>query len=138
MPLNFLQLGFSKPKTAGEAVERTVTALENLEEARREKQVEKALEQVSKNLQFIKHFLFGEEGYPEPTKESVIACAHQAIAKNLPSLLIKHLKELDFESRKDAAQVFGAIVRIKDADDKCPGAEYVMQHLEIIDTLFAG
>jgi hypothetical protein len=46
---------------------------------------------------------------------------------------------LDFETRKDAAQVFGALVRIKeDAAERSPGAIYVEQHPDILRRLFDG
>jgi calcium binding protein 39 len=46
--------------------------------------------------------------------------------------------DLDFEARKDAAQVFGATVRIKDAEEKAPGAAYVLQRPYILNMLFQG
>jgi len=50
----------------------------------------------------------------------------------------QHLVDLDFEARKDAAQVFGATVRIKDAEEKAPGAAYVLQRPYILNMLFQG
>lgn len=100
-------------------------------------QIERALEKVALNLGCIKQFLFGDDSR-EPTKESVISLAYEACKTELLSLLVKHLQELEFEARKDAAQVFGAIVRIRDPEERSPGATYVEQHYEIIDQLFQG
>jgi len=52
--------------------------------------------------------------------------------------VLQHLVDLDFEVRKDAAQVFGTSVRIKDADGKAPGAAYVLQRPYIMNSLFLG
>lgn len=100
-------------------------------------QIERALEKVALNLGCIKQFLFGDDSR-EPTKESVISLAYEACKTELLSLLVKHLQELEFEARKDAAQVFGAIVRIRDPEERSPGAAYVEQHYEIIEQLFQG
>ena len=35
-------------------------------------------------------------------------------------------------------KVFGAVVRIRDYDDHCPGAKYVEEHPQILETLFEG
>jgi hypothetical protein len=35
-------------------------------------------------------------------------------------------------------QVFGAVVRIRDYEDRCPGAKYVEDHPQILETLFDG
>jgi len=35
-------------------------------------------------------------------------------------------------------QVFGAVVRIRDHEDACPGAAYVEQRPHILDALFEG
>ncbi|MEW5303377.1 MAG: hypothetical protein WDW38_001704 [Sanguina aurantia] len=126
-----------KPKSAAEVVSKTVAALQNVELAKRERKIERALEKVALNLGCIKQFLFGDDSR-EPTKESVMSLAQEACKTELLSLLVKHLQELEFEARKDAAQVFGAIVRIRDPENRSPGAAYVEQHYEIIEQLFQG
>ena len=52
--------------------------------------------------------------------------------------MIDCLPMLEFESRKDVAQIFGTIMRIVDDDGSMPGLDYLDKHLEILDTLFAG
>ena len=68
----------------------------------------------------------------------MIALAHEVVRTDFLLLLVTHLPSLDFEARKDAAQVFGAVVRIRDASDQCPGAGYVREHPQILDMLFDG
>ena len=51
--------------------------------------------------------------------------------------VVQKLALLDFESRKGAAQVCGAIVRME-AQGEYPGVRYIHEHPDIIPTLFAG
>eukprot|EP00879_Flechtneria_rotunda_P011050 GHRR01011546.1.p1 GENE.GHRR01011546.1~~GHRR01011546.1.p1 ORF type:complete len:242 (+),score=4.26 GHRR01011546.1:71-796(+) len=126
-----------RPKTPAEVLGKAVTALNALEALGREKG-EKEQAQVHKYLGYLKFWLFGDEQGHEPTRESVIALAQEVVKTDFQLLLVKCIPLLDFETRKDASQVFGAIVRIKDHDDKCPGAQYVQEHQEILDVLFTG
>lgn len=137
MPFGLSSLVKDKPKTATEVVTKATAALEAVEGAKKEKALEKALEDVARYLSFMKLWLFGDDGH-EPTKENVIALAIEACKTDLLQLLVKHLNVLEFETRKDAAQVFGATVRIRDENDKCPGANYVNEHAQILEQLFAG
>lgn len=98
---------------------------------------DKALESISKYLGYMKLFLFGDEE-KEPKKEDAIALAEETVKTQLLSQIVIFLEFLDFEVRKDAAQVFGAVVRIKDRQDRCPGALYVQQNHHILDQLFDG
>lgn len=126
-----------KPKSASDTVHKLVAAFNILEVGEREKIVEKSLESISKYLQWYKAYLFGSEEH-EVTKDSVLQLAEEACQTDLLYLMVKHLALLDFESRKDAAQVFGATVRLKDADEKSPGAQYVLTHTYIVEKLFSG
>ena len=127
-----------RPKTAPEIVSKAVAGLQALETANRDRALDRALEQVSKYLGYMKFWLFGDEGH-EPTKDNVIALAHEVVRTDFLLLLVTHLPSLDFEARKDAAQVFGAVVRIRDAaGQECPGAGYVREHAQILDMLFDG
>jgi hypothetical protein len=54
----------------------------------------------------MKHWLYGDEGH-EPTKGQVVALAEEVVKGDLLELLPAKLGLLDFETRKDAAQVGG-------------------------------
>lgn len=133
MPFDIKSLIKEKPKTAPELVSKTVNALTNLRTPKRDKM----LESTAKYLGYMKFWLFGDEEH-EPTKENVIALAVEVVRTELLTLLVVHLVELDFEARKDAAQVFGAVVRIRDEHHSCIGAKYVQDHMEVMDMLFQG
>lgn len=72
----------------------------------------------------------------EVTKQSVVEVAKELANTDMLYLLVKHLNLLDFESRKDAALIFSACIRIKDAEDRSPGAQYVQEHPYITKRLF--
>ncbi len=129
----------NQPKTPAEVVTKLVTALEALSAYKGdEKALDKAHESVAKYLLATKLLLFGDDEH-EATKENAIALAHEAGRTSLLSLIVKQMVVLEFESRKDAAQVFGALVRIKgNNDERGPGIIYVQKHPEIPTLLFNG
>lgn len=88
-------------------------------------------------LNYMKYWLFGDEGH-EPTKDAVITLAAEIVKTDFLLMVVQQLTVLGFEARKDAAQVFGAVVRIKDQNDACPGARHVEGHLDILQMLFQG
>eukprot|EP00951_Prasinocladus_malaysianus_P026219 scaffold232092_cov51-Prasinocladus_malaysianus.AAC.1 len=48
------------------------------------------------------------------------------------------LPHLEFESRKDAAAVFGAVLRTSEGDGPSKGVEYVQKHQQILCTVVRG
>ncbi|KXZ56674.1 hypothetical protein GPECTOR_1g607 [Gonium pectorale] len=127
-----------KPRTPAEVVSKLTGAIEALSAARRdEKASEKANESLAKYLGCAKLLLFGDDEH-EATKENAVALAQEASRTDLLSLIVKNLDVMEFESRKDAAQIFGALVRIKENDERGPGATYVLAHPEIPTLLFNG
>lgn len=129
----------NQPKTPAEVVTKLVTALEALSANKGdEKALDRAHESVAKYLLAAKLLLFGDDEH-EATKENAIALAHEAGRTPLLSLIVNRMVDLEFESRKDAAQVFGALVRIKgNNDERGPGIIYVQKHPEIPTLLFNG
>ena len=56
---------------------------------------------------------------------------------DFPTSAVAALPVLEFEARKDAAQLLGAIVRLDNAGDR-PGERYVNEHPQLLDLLFDG
>ena len=146
MPLNVFdirKLGKSeKPKhTQADVIEKCVHALASLDSVNPDRTPEKAKSQVAKCLKDMKYWLFhtptSDTDYA-PKREDVIALADEVLNTDLLLLLAQMLGLLEFEVRKDAAQVFGAVVRIKDQKEVCPGAVYVQQHPKILEYLCEG
>jgi hypothetical protein len=126
-----------RPKTVAEVVSKLVVVLGVVDTTTKEKEREKALESLPKYFTFLKSFIFGDEER-EVTKEGVLQAAHAACSTDLLALMIKHLNLMDFESRKDCAAIFSSLVRIRDAEDKSPGAHYILNHPSLLDKLFQG
>lgn len=55
----------------------------------------------------------------------------------MPKLAVSALNSLEFEARKDAAQLLGAIIRL-DSGGNMPGVTYVLRHPELLQMLFDG
>lgn len=140
----FSKLVKERPKSPAEVLAKAVAALQALS-ARDSNPLStgaKEQAQVHKYLGYLKFFLFGDEqgGGHDPTKESVMNLVNEVVKTDFQLLLVENLVHLEFEARKDAAQVFGAIVRIRDdaMDPACPGALYVLRHQSILRILFEG
>ncbi len=128
-----------RPKNSQETITKLIAALQQLDNASGAgdaKGVEKASELVARYAGFLKLYLFGDEER-EVTKEAALDLTRELMNTDLLYLLVKHLAQLDFEARKDASQILGATLRLRD-DHSSPGAAYVFQHPYIISKLFQG
>ncbi len=124
------------PKSCKETVTKLVAALHQLDVGDKVQSV-KAAEQAGRYLAFLKVYLGLSNGEHGVTRESVLELAKELMNTDLLYLLVKHLSALDFEARKDAAQIFGATIRIRDGE-RSPGAQYVFEHPYIMSKLFSG
>uniref|UniRef100_A0A7S3VHR4 Mo25-like protein n=1 Tax=Dunaliella tertiolecta TaxID=3047 RepID=A0A7S3VHR4_DUNTE len=138
-PFSHLLGGAKHQKPYPETIAKLVASLEALDTPQAEGRDArlKYLENISRYLASMKIHLFGGAEV-EVSKAKVLEIARELLKTDLLYLLVKHLVDLDFEARKDAAQVFGAAVRIKDAEDKAPGSAYVLQRPYIMNMLFLG
>ncbi|GMH38425.1 hypothetical protein BSKO_06309 [Bryopsis sp. KO-2023] len=135
MPMH-LRFGKAKLKTPTELVAKIISAISHLSEPK-ERTKEKALEDVGRYLEQMKVHLFGDEEH-SLQKDTVLNVATAAANGGLFLSICMHLGALEFESRKDAAQVFGALLRIKDENDSAPMANYIKEHPAILEMLFNG
>lgn len=137
-----LRFGRPKLKSPPELVAKTHTALGVLTSVQKDRTVDKAVEDVARYLEQMKLYVFGTEDAP-PTKDKVLLLAREAARQGLLLGLCRNLGELEFESRKDAAQVVGALLRVKDDDEmeedkKYPTVHYVKSYPIILECLFNG
>lgn len=122
-------------KSPAELVKALKEAVNSLE--RGDKKAEKAQEDVSKNLVLIKNMLYGTSD-AEPQTEYVVAQLSQELYNsNLLLLLIQNLNRIDFEGKKDVAQVFNNVLR-RQIGTRSPTVEYICTKPEILFTLMAG
>lgn len=90
---------------------------------------EKSVNEISKAFSNVKWLLFGDEKH-EPVQDDAMQVARLSCKHGLVPLLIETLRVLPFENRKEAAMVFGSVVRMHMMDDTCPGAAEVLRRAE--------
>lgn len=122
-------------KSPAEVVKSLREAVNALE--RGDKKAEKAQEDVSKNLVLIKNMLYGTSD-AEPQADIIVAqLAQELYNSNLLLLLIQNLNRIDFEGKKDVAQIFNNILR-RQIGTRLPTVEYTCTKPEILFTLMRG
>lgn len=76
-----------------------------------DRKVEKAMEDVSKNLVSMKNLLYGSGDNEQQTDIAVAQLAQELYNSNLLLMLINNLSKIEFEAKKDVAQIFNNILR---------------------------
>lgn len=120
------------PAEVVKALKDAVNALE-----KGDKKAEKAQEDVSKNLVLIKNMLYGTSEAEPQTDIIVAQLAQELYNSNLLLMLIQNLNRIDFEGKKDVAQVFNNILR-RQIGTRSPTVEYICTRPEILYTLMSG
>lgn len=127
----------SSKKNPAEVVKVTTDALAVWEkEPVSSKKAEKALEDISKQLSIMKIMLFGTGDQP-PLSEQVAQLAQEVYSSDLLEGLVKNLKRLDFECKKDVAQIFNNLLR-RQIGTRSPTVEYVCSKKSILFQLLEG
>nr|CAG4647100.1 EOG090X07E2 [Megafenestra aurita]SVE92430.1 EOG090X07E2 [Megafenestra aurita] len=122
-------------KSPAEVVKALKEAVSSLEKG--DKKLEKAQEDVSKNLLLIKNMLYGTSD-SEPQTDIVVAQLSQELYNSgLLVLLTQNLSRVDFEGKKDVAQIFNNILR-RQIGTRSPTVEYICTKPEILFTLVQG
>lgn len=124
----------TRSKSSYEAVAKVTAALDKLTDS----SPEKLQEEIAKTLSLIKIQIFGE-GDLEPNRDAALLVSMECCKYDFPHLVAAKLALLDFESRKDAAQICGAIFRMDGGGQEVgPGVSYVLNHPDLLETLFQG
>lgn len=93
-------------------------------------------EEISKNLTSMKGILYGD-GETEPIQEQMTQLSSEIYNTDLLPLLINNISKLEFEAKKDVAQIFNNLLR-RQIGIRFPTAEYIESRPEILDTLILG
>lgn len=107
------------------------------------KKLDKALEDVSKSLVSIKNMLYGtndqhqQQQNESQTDIAVAQLAQEIYNSNLLFTLINNLSKIEFEAKKDVAQIFNNILR-RQIGTRSPTVEYICTKPDIIFTLLKG
>ncbi|KAL3683077.1 hypothetical protein R1sor_001099 [Riccia sorocarpa] len=95
--------------------------------------LEKALEEVDKNLVAMKHMLLGE-GDAEPNPEQVSQLTFEACKDDFLELLVQKLPSLGWEARKDTVNIWCTVLR-QSVAGRHYGLEFLEKHTELLDFL---
>lgn len=101
-----------------------------------DKRRQKAAEDVSTQLATVKSMLCGS-GDAEPQSDVTAQLAQEIYNHNLLELLITDLAKIDFEGRKDVAQIFNNLLR-RQIGTRSPTVEHILMRRHILTTLLAG
>lgn len=96
----------------------------------------KAIEELAGHLAEMKLMLYGEQD-AEPNPDHVTALANEVYKLNLLTLLVEHLEDLEFESRKSASQIFNNLLK-RQTGGRFPTVEYICKNTQILDLLIDG
>lgn len=97
----------------------------------------KAQEEVSRCLQQIKNMLYGTNEQEPQTDIAVSTLAQEIYNTRVLNLLIQNLSKIEFEAKKDVAQVFNNILR-RQIGTRSPTVEYICTRQEILFHLIDG
>jgi len=131
MPL----FGSNRPKNPVEVCKILKEALTALE--RSDKKAEKAQEDISKSLTQIKTMLYGSSDSEPPTEIVLSQLSQEFYNTNLLIMLIHNLQKIDFEGKKDVAQIFNNILR-RQIGTRYPTVEHICTKPELLVALLEG
>lgn len=100
------------------------------------KKYDKALEELAKTLNAMKIILYGS-GDQGPVTEQVAQLAQEIYTLDIFLDLLRELHKLDFESKKDVAQIFNSVLR-RQIGTRSPTVEYILGNSEIMRILVKG
>jgi len=124
--MSFL-FGAKKQKSPSELVKQTKELLVSLEKNRaNQKQCEKTLEEISKNLAGMKICLYGDSEH-EPSADTTQLLAHEVFNNDLLPSLVSEMENLEFEAKKDVSQIFNNLLR-KTQNNRSPAVEYILKN----------
>jgi len=123
-------------KSPTEIVKLLKESLTTFEKGGDTKKQDKAQEDVSKHLGSISTMLFGSEN--DQQSDIVLAQLSQEMYNSgLILLLLRNLHRIDFEGKKDTAQIFNNVLR-RQIGTRTPTVEYICTTPEIVFTLCRG
>jgi calcium binding protein 39 len=91
------------------------------------------MEKISLNLSAMKFMLYGD-AENEPKEVDISRLVDDLFTSNLLLDLLVHMREFEFEARKDVARVYDFVLRQR----KAQSLEYVKSHQEILKVLVEG
>lgn len=102
-----------------------------------DKKSDKNLEDITKYLGHAKSMLYASGDQDSPSDYQLANLAQEMYNANLLLLLIVNLPKIDFEGKKDVAQVFNNILR-RQIGTRSPTVEHICTRTDILFTLMRG
>ena len=130
------KLGVHKHRNPDELVKVLKEQLEKLGDPK-EMQIEAHKEKINERLGRYLHelkILVAGDGTETPHPEIVKLVVTDSCKLGIPMLISARLGSLEFETRKDASVLFGAVLRFQ-LNGTHPGAEFVKQHQQLLSLL---
>ncbi|KAJ3313838.1 hypothetical protein HDV04_001399 [Boothiomyces sp. JEL0838] len=93
-------------------------------------------EEISKNLVSMKNVLYGD-GENDPIPELVTQLSTEIINTDLLVILVQNIQLLEFEAKKDVAQIFNNLLR-RQLGTRFPTADYIGGKPEVLMSLIGG
>ncbi|EPX73213.1 mo25 family protein Pmo25 [Schizosaccharomyces octosporus yFS286] len=121
-----------RPKSNQDVVRNLCELLHRVEGIQDKK---KLFEEIAKNLQTLRISLCGTSE-TEPHADQVSELSLQIYQSNVLLLLVRNLRKLDFESRKDTGLIFSAMLR-RQVASRCPTVDYLMGNTSIFPVLIS-
>jgi len=100
------------------------------------KNIEKAVEELSKNLAGMKITLYGDAEH-EPSQEAIVTLANEIYSSDLLPLLFTFMVKFEFEAKKDLVTIFNNLLR-RQVGSRSPTVEYICRNAGILDSLTQG
>ncbi|XP_022088112.1 calcium-binding protein 39-like [Acanthaster planci] len=123
-------------KTPQELAKIAGDALAVINKTQEGKKAEKAQEDISKSLTGMKNILYGV-GDQEPQGELVSQLAQSIFNQEILLHLVSNLRHLDFETRKDAAQIYNNVLR-RQIGERSPTVDHIASKPDILLKLCQG
>ncbi|XP_065840849.1 calcium-binding protein 39-like [Oscarella lobularis] len=126
----------SSPKSPQELVKSVKDAWSTYERETTGKKADRAIEEISKSLAAMKTMVYGTAD-AEPQSEMIAQLAQEFYNSDLLVTLVGNLERLEFEARKDLAQVFNNVLR-RQIGTRSPTVEYLCTKEELLHLLVKG
>jgi len=126
----------SKQKSPQELAKNLRENLTHLSHDGSDKKASKAQDEVSKTLAAMKNMLYGTADQ-DPQTELMAQLAQEMYNNNMLFFLIQSLPKIDFEAKKDVAQIFNNLLR-RQIGTRSPTVDFICRNPAILFTLIKG
>jgi len=120
------------PTELTKSTKQSIAALE--EKIGSEEELAKHKERISGNLKAMKLMLYGDQEM-EPKPENIDRLCIDVLDEDLIPMLLKHMKDFDFEAKKDATSVINFLLR---RGEQNTAVTYVAERPDILKILVEG